>query len=85
MFARYDFSIPSDKGKVKLGLKLAVNNDKFILDFMRMQIVNKSKAGALLAEDKRTFFTRDTGIQVMEPGNYTLMVEGAMPYATTEG
>jgi len=52
---------------------------------MRMQLINKSQAGALLAENQRTFFTKDTGIQKMEPGDYTLLVEGAMPYPTTEG
>lgn len=80
-FGRYDFSVP--EGSLRLNLKLDVSNDKYLLDYMRMHVVNKGSV--LQTEDARTYYTKETGLQTYGPGDYSLLIEGTMPYNTTEG
>ena len=52
---------------------------------MRIHIVDKSCAGELLTEGRKTYNRKETGLITYQPGEYTLLIEGCMPYATTDG
>jgi hypothetical protein len=84
-FGRYNFEITEEQGPVRVNIKLDTPADRFLLDYMRIKVVTKDKAGELMTNDIETFNQKETGVTTFETGSYTVLVEGAMPYATTEG
>jgi len=54
--------VSEEQGSFDLGLKLDVSNDKYILNFMRMHVIDKA-SNELQTEGKTTFYTRETGIK----------------------
>lgn len=39
LFAKYDFKIPSED--TKINIKVSCNSDKYLIDYMRLKIVDK--------------------------------------------
>jgi len=84
IFAKYEFKITDKLSRINLKLKCP--SDPYLIQYMRMKIVDKSKslfqdAGQstqhLVQLDNLKFEPTDQG--------YLFVIEGVMPYNTTEG
>lgn len=83
VFAKYEFKIPD--AETRFNLKVGCS-DKYLANFMRLKIVDKS-ASPNQAIDHLTFNNMDLQNVVLpktEQG-YILVIEGNMPYNTSEG
>jgi hypothetical protein len=83
LFAKYDFRVPEDNFAFSLNMNCS---DKYLLDYLRIKIVDKSQDDVTLS-NAITFNTcnvNNAKLPVNDDG-YTLIVEGAMPYNTSEG
>jgi len=83
LFAKYDFRVPTDNFTFNLNCNCS---DKYLLDYIRIKIVDKSQDDVTLS-NAITFNTcniQNVKLPVNDDG-YTLIIEGAMPYNTTEG
>jgi len=80
LFTRYEFSVPQD-----LVFSLRMNcTDKYLLDYLRLKIVDKSDYTGTKAITFNSSQIDNCKLPSNEHG-YLLIVEGAMPYNTTEG
>lgn len=83
LFAKYDFKPAED---TKMNIKVNCPNDKYLLDYMRIKIVDKAHS-VTQASNHFTYNTmciENLTLPVTEVG-YSLVIEGVMPYNTTEG
>jgi len=84
VFAKYDFTVPEED--THINLRVTCNSDKYLLDYMRIRIVDKS-ASITHASKHITFNSlnlENLNLPKTEAG-YALIIEGNMPYNTTEG
>lgn len=85
VFAKYDFKVPDSE--TPININVGCQSDKYLLNFMRVKIVDKSAAQAWSSGSVLTF--NNMNIQGLRlPKNdhgYILLVEGMMPYNTPEG
>ena len=84
IFAKYELKVTNED--TKINMKVSCPSDKYLLDYIRIKIVDKMK---LDREEKIPYQLHCTSIDnlvlpVNESG-YLLLLEGAMPYNTTEG
>jgi len=84
VFAKFDFKITSDDSIINL--KLNCPTDKYLLDYMRMKIVDKSadlhQAGAPIT--LHSTYIENMSLPQNDVG-YCFIIEGNMPYNTNEG
>ena len=81
LFAKYDFKVPSEDCVFNLNINCT---DRYLLDYMRIKIVDKGDVGAEKTITFNTMKIDNVKLPVNADG-YNLIVEGAMPYNTTEG
>ena len=84
IFAKYDFKITSPD--TRINLRLNCPSDKYLLDYMRVKVVDKS---ADLHQKKSPLTLHASYVENMSlPANeagYVFIIEGNMPYNTKEG
>ena len=84
IFAKYDFKITSEE--TRINLRLNCPSDKYLLDYMRIKIVDKSSD---LHQKQSPMTFHSTYVENMSlPANengYVFIIEGNMPYNTKEG
>ena len=83
LFAKYDFKVADENFSFNLNCNCS---DKYLLDYLRLKIVDKSQDDVTLS-NAITFNSctqQNIKLPVNEDG-YTLILEGAMPYNTTDG
>ena len=95
MFGKYDFSIPEKAGEedddTVLNIKVDTPADRYLINFMRLRIVDKSndteadrtEANKVVCLNSLTL--RNLKLPHNGPQGYSLIVEGVMPYNTSEG
>jgi len=84
VFAKYDFKVGDSE--MRLNVKVNCNSDKYLTNFMRMKIVDKNSSANQATE--HLVFNNMNVQNLSLPKNdlgYILIVEGNMPYNTTEG
>ena len=95
LLGKYEFQIPEkekeDEADTILHIKVDCPSDKYLLDFMRIKIVDRSAGpdGDKTETAKVTLINHLSLSNLHLPPNggagYFLIVEGAMPYNTNEG
>ena len=88
---KYDFTIP-DKETI-LHIKVDTPADRYLLNFMRMKILDKSPLSEtpknLTETQKPLIINQMTANNLkLKPNDqfgYSLVIEGVLPYNTTEG
>lgn len=96
MFGKYELSVPEketeEEEDCKLDLKVDLPSDKYLLDYMRVRIIDRSKTSE---ESSMTETGKITTINkmaftnlILKPNDgagYYLAIEGVMPYNTADG
>lgn len=96
LFGKYELNVPEkeneDEEDCKLDLKVDMPTDKYLLDYMRLKIIDRSKTSD---ESHMTETGKVTTINKMALNNfvlkenggagYYLAIEGVMPYNTGDG
>lgn len=91
LFAKYDFKVPESHPELVMNLRVDVPADKYLLGFMRLKVVDKSKSARKYATQTEDHVlldqTKVENLRFSPNGGkgYCLVVEGVMPYNTTEG
>jgi len=84
LFTKHEFKIPTEDTRVNI--RVNCNNDRYLLDYMRIKIVDKSSS---ITEASKHITCNSLNLEnlALPPNDkgYTLIVEGNMPYNTTEG
>ena len=84
VFAKFDFKITSDD--TRINLRLNCPSDKYLIDYMRIKIVDKAKdlhqASAPIT--LHSSYIENMSLPQSEHG-YCFIIEGNMPYNTNEG
>ena len=84
IFAKYEFKVPDDE--MRLNIRVSCNSDKYLTNYMRIKIVDRSSSPNQTSEP---MVFHNMNIQNLclprNEGGYLMIVEGNMPYNTTEG
>lgn len=84
IFAKYEFKITDRLSRINLRVKCP--SDPYLIQFMRMKIVDKSKS-TFQIEGQSTQHLMQLDNLKFEPTEqgYMVVIEGVMPYNTQEG
>jgi len=91
LLGKYEFNITEDD--TILHVKVDAPADRYLLDYMRLKIIDRSPAGASVKDNTETekvvvinqMNLNDLKLKANGGHGYTLAVEGVLPYNTTEG
>lgn len=84
MFAKYEFKVADSE--MRLNLRVTCNSDRYLTNFMRIKIVDKSSSSNQ-ATDHLTFNNMNLHNLSLNKNDlgYIIIIEGIMPYNTAEG
>ncbi len=84
VFGKWDFKVTQDD--TKINLRISCPSDKYLQDYFRLKIISKGpdmhQSG--LFQTFHSCYLENMSLPVTEEG-YVLLIEGCMPYNTTEG
>jgi hypothetical protein len=84
LFGKWDFKVTSED--TKLNMRISVPSDKYLQDFIRIKFISKS--GRLHQDEPpqvvHSCYLENMSLPVNEDG-YIMLIEGCMPYNTSEG
>lgn len=88
MFGKYDFKIAEENTSVHI--KIDTPNDRNLLNYMRVRIVDKKHSSGDRTEAHKVTTINQMNLRNLQlkpngDQGYSLIVEGSMPYNTTEG
>jgi len=82
LFAKYDFKVTSEDCTFNLNFNCT---DRYLLDYMRIKIMEKTDVDGSTTKTFNNMMCLENMKFPVNAEGYTLIIEGAMPYNTTEG
>jgi hypothetical protein len=85
LFAKFEFNIHDDD--TLLNIKVDAPSDKYLLDYMRLKIVDRSSTTDFKTETSNAVILNQMNVSDLKlnPNDYYLIVEGVMPYNSADG
>ena len=90
LFGKYDFNV-QEGHELNMHLKVDVPNDKYLLRYMRLKIVDKLESSKKYnSQTEHQLLINQTRLENMifkynQGKGYQIIIEGVPPYNTTEG
>lgn len=84
IFGKWDFKITQED--TRINLRVSFPSDKYLQDYVRLKLIEKGADihQAAKFQTYHTCYLENLSLPISEEG-YILLIEGCMPYNTTEG